>query len=70
MLFSSMFTIDGIPDTIGVLGAQIFATKTAFLSLVPLNLAFITVEVIAIKLCFLVRQLSLFWLPQTLLYEK
>ena len=48
-----MFTIDGIPDTIGVLGAQIFATYRAFSSLVPLNLAFITVDVMAGNTMFL-----------------
>jgi hypothetical protein len=47
MLFSSAFTMEGIPDTIGVLGAQMLATYMAFSSLVPLNLAFITVDVIA-----------------------
>jgi hypothetical protein len=48
-----MFTIDGIPDTIGVLGAQMFATYRAFSSLVPLNLAFIIVDVITGRTVFL-----------------
>jgi hypothetical protein len=39
---------DGIPDTIGVLGAQMLA-----MSLVPLNLAFITVDIIAGSTVFL-----------------
>jgi hypothetical protein len=52
MLFSSMFTIDGIADTMGVLGAQMLATKIAFSSLVPLNFAFITVDVTAGRTVF------------------
>ncbi len=49
MLFSSTLTMDGIPETIGVLGA----TEIAFSSLVPFNFALTTVEVIAGNTVFL-----------------
>jgi len=53
ILFSSTFMMEGIPENIGVLGAQMFATYVAFSSLVPLNFALTTVEVIAGNTVFL-----------------